>query len=475
LTVRTRVAPSPTGDPHLGTAYTALFNYCFARKSGGQFLLRIEDTDRARSNPHSMQAIMDSLRWLGLEWNEGPDVGGDYGPYQQSLRSDIYRQHADQLLEQGHAFRCYCTPERLAELRKSQQMASVRTGYDGHCLNLSSTERAELDSVGTAFVIRLRVPDEGTCRVDDLLRGKIEIDWRSVDMQILVKQDSMPTYHLANVVDDHLMQISHVIRGEEWISSAPKHLLLYNYFGWTPPTFCHMPLLRNPNKSKLSKRHNTTSILYYQRMGFLPETLLNYLGLMAWSMPDGEEKFSLDAMVDQFDLKRISLGGPVFDAKKLTWLNGRWIRESLTDEQFAERVERWALNRDYLMKIVPLVKERVSVLSELGPLASFFVSGNLNLTAEDFQDRKVSIEVIRKRFKQVLEELDTIGDWNKDAIAEMFKKSAKVAEIKLRDYLAPFYIAIAGSLQSTPLFDSMEILGKDLCRARLRDALQLMS
>ncbi len=473
MTVRTRVAPSPTGDPHVGTAYTALFNYCFARKSGGQFLLRIEDTDQARSNPRSMQAILDSLHWLGLEWDEGPDVGGDYGPYQQSLRTDIYRQHADQLLEQGHAFRCYCTPERLADLR-SQQKASVRTGYDGHCLNLSPAERAELESAGTAFVIRLRVPDEGICRVEDLLRGGIEIDWRSVDMQILVKQDSMPTYHLANVVDDHLMRISHVIRGEEWISSAPKHILLYNYFGWTPPSFCHMPLLRNPDKSKLSKRRNPTSILYYQRMGFLPETLLNYLGLMAWSMPDGEEKFPLDAMVDQFDLTRISLGGPVFDTKKLTWLNGRWIREALTDEQFAGRVESWALNRDYLMKIVPLVKERVSVLSELGTLASFFVSGDLNLTAEDFQDRKVPIEVIRKSFKRVLEELETLGDWNKDAIAEMFKKSAEASEIKLRDYLRPFYVAVAGSSKSTPLFDSMEILGKDLCRVRLRDALRLV-
>lgn len=488
MTVRTRVAPSPTGDPHVGTAYTALFNYCFARKSGGQFLLRIEDTDVARSNPRSQEAILQSLRWLGLDWDEGPDVGGPHGPYQQSLRSELYRKYADQLLEQSNAFRCFCTPERLTQLRQSQQRAGLRPGYDGHCLQLSSAEREQQMAAGTPFVVRMKVPEQGTCVVQDLLRGPIEIDWKTVDMQVLLKQDGMPTYHLANVVDDHLMEITHVLRGEEWISSAPKHILLYNYFQWTIPAFCHLPLLRNPDKSKLSKRKNPTSILYYQRMGYLPEALLNYLGLMAWSMPPSpfdkvgdilagaqwKEKFSLAEMVDQFDLKRISLGGPVFDIKKLTWLNGRWLRESLSDAEFADRVAAWALNRDYLMKIVPLVKERISILSELGPLTAFFFSGDLALSAKDFEDKKIAPDDIRKAFAQALEAMEELPDWNKEAIAALFKQSAETFGIKLRDFLRPFYVAIAGSPTSTPLFDSMEILGRDLCRSRLRRALELL-
>ena len=481
MTVRTRVAPSPTGDPHVGTAYMALFNYCFAKKSGGQFLLRIEDTDQARSTAASEAAILRSLHWLGLSWDEGPDVGGPHAPYRQSERGAIYRKYADQLLEQGHAFRCYCTSERLDQLRKSQQRAGMKPGYDGRCLNLSAAERQSLESSSTPFVIRMKVPELGLCLLNDLLRGRIEIDWRTVDMQVLVKADGLPTYHLANVIDDHLMEITHVIRGEEWISSAPKHLLLYEYFGWTMPVLCHMPLLRNPDKSKLSKRKNPTGIYYYQRMGFLPEALLNYLGLMAWSMPAGphgaaaEEKFSLAEMVGKFDLERISLGGPVFDIKKLTWLNGRWLRENLTDEQFAERVEQWALNRDYLMQIVPLVKSRVAVLSELGPLTAFFVSGDLDLKPESFTDPKVPLDVTRKACAEILDKMEEIVEWKKEPIGALFKELSEQYQIKLRDFLRPFYVAIAGTATSTPLFDSMEILGRDLCRARLRRALELMA
>jgi glutamyl-tRNA synthetase len=481
LSVRTRVAPSPTGDPHVGTAYMALFNYCFARKNGGQFLLRIEDTDQARSTAASEAAILRALRWLGLGWDEGPDVGGPHGPYRQSERGAIYRKHAEQLLEQGHAFRCYCTTERLEQLRKAQQKAGLKPGYDGHCLNLTAAERQSLESASAPHVIRMKVPEQGICALNDLLRGRIEIDWRTVDMQVLVKADGLPTYHLANVVDDHLMEITHVIRGEEWISSAPKHQLLYEYFGWQMPALCHMPLLRNPDKSKLSKRKNPTGILYYQRMGYLSEALLNYLGLMAWSMPAAstdsaaEEKFSLADMVEQFDLNRVSLGGPVFDIKKLNWLNGRWLREDLTDEQFADRVRQWALNPDYLMPIVPLVKSRVSILSELGPLAAFFVSGELDLTPEKIVDPKVPLEILRKSLAELLEKMEELVEWKKEPIGSLFKALAERHQIKLRDFLRPFYVAIAGSTTSTPLFDSMEILGRDLCRARLRRAQNLLS
>ncbi|MBI3934442.1 MAG: glutamate--tRNA ligase [Acidobacteria bacterium] len=480
MTVRTRVAPSPTGDPHVGTAYMALFNYCFAKKHGGQFLLRIEDTDQARSTASAEAAILNSLHWLGLSWDEGPDVGGPHAPYRQSERGAIYRKYCAELLDRGHAFRCYCTAERLDQLRKAQQRSGMKPGYDGHCLNLSPAERQSLESATTPFVVRMKVPEQGLCVLNDLLRGRIEIDWRTVDMQVLLKADGLPTYHLANVVDDHLMEITHVIRGEEWISSAPKHQLLYEYFGWPMPALCHMPLLRNSDKSKLSKRKNPTGIFYYQRMGYLPEALLNYLGLMAWSMPAGaagaaEEKFTLTEMVEQFDLSRVSLGGPVFDIKKLTWLNGRWLRENLTDEQFADRVQEWALNRDYLMPIVPLVKSRVSVLSELGPLTSFFLSGELDLKPENLIDPKVPLEILRQALGDVLEKIEEFAEWKKEALGELFKELSEKYQIKLRDFLRPFYVAIAGSTTSTPLFDSMEILGRDLCRARLRRALELLS
>jgi len=474
LTVRTRIAPSPTGDPHVGTAYVALFNYCFTRKAAGQFILRVEDTDLARSSARSQEAILQSLRWLGLEWDEGPDVGGPCGPYLQSQRSEIYCKHVVQLLDQGHAFRCYCTPERLIELRNSQQRAGLRPGYDGHCLSLTSAETERHLKDATPFVLRMKVPDQGTCVVTDLLRGRIEIGWETVDMQILLKQDGMPTYHLANVVDDHLMGITHVIRGEEWISSTPKHLLLYRYFEWEPPVFCHLPLLRNPDKSKLSKRKNPTSLLYYERMGYLPEALMNYLGLMAWSMPGGEEKFSLAEMVEKFELERVSLGGPVFDIQKLTWLNGRWLRENLSDAEFASRVAAWALNERYLMPIAAITKPRISILSEIGPLTSFFFAGDLALKPSDFEDRKMDPDAIRKAITRVIEEGDLLAAWDKETLSLLFKQLADTFGVKLRDFLRPFYVAIAGSATSTPLFDSMAILGRDICRARLRRALDLL-
>ena len=370
--VRTRVAPSPTGDPHVGTAYMALFSYCYAKQHDGQFILRIEDTDTARSTTKSEQVIIDSLHWLGLEWDEGPDCGGQQGPYRQSERLPIYRKYAEQLLEAVHAFHCFCSAERLQQMRSEQKQAGLTARYDGLCAGLSKEEVAERKATGAECVIRMKVPSEGVCTVQDTLRGSIEIEYAQIDMQVLMKADGFPTYHLAVVVDDHLMQISHIIRGEEWINSAPKHQLLYDYFGWQMPELIHMPLLRNPDKSKLSKRKNPTSISFYKDMGYLPEALLNYLGMLGWSMPGGEERFSLADMIDQFDINRISLGSPVFDVTKLKWLNGRWLREVLDEDSFAARLGDWAYNHAKLMDIIPLVKERVDVFSDLGKMISFF-------------------------------------------------------------------------------------------------------
>ncbi|WP_299182844.1 glutamate--tRNA ligase [uncultured Neptuniibacter sp.] len=474
-TVRTRVAPSPTGDPHVGTAYIALFNLAFARQHGGQFILRIEDTDQTRSTDESEQKILDSLRWLGLEWDEGPDVGGPHGPYRQSERKADYAKYAMQLVEEGKAFLCYRTSEELEELRAARRAAGGHTALKQSDLALPDAEVEKRKAAGAPYVVRMVVPEgEGACEVDDMLRGTIELEWGMVDAQILLKSDGMPTYHLANVVDDHLMEITHVIRGEEWINSAPKHKLLYEYFGWDMPKLCHMPLLRNPDKSKLSKRKNPTSILYYQRMGFLPEALLNYLGRMGWSMPDESEKFSRQQMFENFDIQRVSLGGPIFDQEKLSWLNGLWLREDLDPAQFAAKFQEWALNPEYLMQIVPLIQQRVEKLSDVAPLASFFLSGMLDISESDFEHKSLETADIRRMLQYSVWLLDTENQWNKDRLFGQLKQLADAMGFKIRDFLFPLFIAIAGTNQTVSVMDSMAILGPDMSRARLRHALNVL-
>jgi glutamyl-tRNA synthetase len=475
MTVRTRVAPSPTGDPHVGTAYIALFNLCFARAHGGQFVLRIEDTDTARSTLESEQAILESLRWLGLEWDEGPDVGGRCGPYRQSERMALYGDYARQLVEQGHAFVCYRTPEELDQLRESRRADGNGTALKPSDLRLPAEVVARREAAGEPFVIRMMVPEEeGVCAVDDMLRGTIELDWSMVDAQVLLKSDGMPTYHLANVVDDHLMEITHVLRGEEWINSAPKHKLLYEYFGWEMPRLCHLPLLRNPDKSKLSKRKNPTSILYYQRMGFLPEALLNYLGRMGWSMPDDSEKFSLAQMQAEFDLQRVSLGGPIFDIEKLSWLNGLWIREDLNEAQLAQRLVDWAYNEDSLRKVLPHAQRRMETLSDFAPLVAFLVSGTLPITEADFAGLKGEREDVVRQLQFALWRLEALRYWNRDAIWDELKVLAAAEGAKIRDFLAPLFVAIAGTDASISVVDSMELLGPDMSRARIRRAIEVL-
>ena len=475
MTVRTRIAPSPTGDPHVGTAYVALFNYCFARANGGRFLLRIEDTDRARSSAGSERAILDSLRWLGLDWDEGPDRGGDRGPYRQSERMELYGEYARQLVDAGHAFVCYRRPEELEALREARRAAGNSTALKPSDLALPEDEVARRREAGEPYVIRMRVPEEsGRCAIDDMLRGAIELDWDLVDAQILLKSDGMPTYHLANVVDDHLMGITHVIRGEEWINSAPKHRLLYEYFGWDMPVLCHLPLLRNPDKSKLSKRKNPTSILFYQRMGFLPEALLNYLARMGWSMPDEREKFRLEDMLRHFDMQRVSLGGPVFDMEKLRWLNGLWIREELSEAQLADRLQQWAFNRDSLAAVLPHLKPRMETLSDFAPQAAFLVSGMLPITAAQFDALAADREDVLRRLQFALWTLDELRDWQRDALWASLKGLADALDMKIRDFLAPLFIAIAGSSASFSVVDAMALLGPDMSRMRIRHAIEVL-
>ncbi|MDP6414217.1 MAG: glutamate--tRNA ligase [Gammaproteobacteria bacterium] len=471
--IRTRIAPSPTGDPHVGTAYIALFNRCFARQQGGKFILRVEDTDQHRSTTQSEHDILNSLNWLGLTWDEGPDCGGDFGPYRQSQRSDIYRQHIDQLLDKRKVFRCFCSSERLDQIRQ-QQKDKQQPGYDGHCLGLSDEEIAEKLTAGESHVIRMSKPESGDCVFDDLLRGEVRISWSQVDMQVLIKSDGLPTYHFANVVDDHLMQISHVIRGEEWINSTPKHLLLYAYFDWQPPVFCHMPLLRNPDKSKLSKRKNPTSIGYYRAMGYLPQALANYLGMMGWSMSSGEEKFSIEEMTEAFDITRVSLGGPIFDTEKLDWLNGKYIREDLSDAQFAERFGAWAFNSDKVAKIVPLLKQRVERFSDVAGLGGFFLSGLLDIDMEDFAHKTLDAQLQAKILQFSLWRLEQLKEWQRDDIENTLQSLSNFLQLKIRDFLFPLFVAISGKAVSTSVIESIQILGMDICRARMRHAINLL-
>jgi glutamyl-tRNA synthetase len=471
--VRTRIAPSPTGDPHVGTAYVALINYCFAKKHGGTFILRIEDTDQARSTPESEAAILSSLRWLGLTWDEGPDVGGPYGPYRQSERSAIYTQYVDQLLAAGHAFRCFCTSERLDEMREAQKLAKLPPRYDGRCLTLPPAE-AEARAQSEPYVVRMRVPDRGTAVIEDLRRGRIEIEWNTVDMQVLMKSDGLPTYHLANVVDDHLMGITHVIRGEEWVSSAPKHLLLYQYFGWEVPAFLHVPLLRNPDKSKLSKRKNPTSILFYAAMGYLPEALLNFLGLLMVSSAEGEEVMTLDELIARFEVEHLSLGGPVFDVAKLDWLNGKRLRE-LPPDTFVERILEWGGDRTRFAKMAALAQSRIERLSDLGPLLEFFFAGRLHVTeAQLLEGQKLERADVRRALALTMWELDAAQNFDKATVEAVLKGVADRLERKLRDVARLFYVVLTGSPTSVPLFDAAELLGRDMCRERLRNALDVL-
>ncbi len=471
--VRTRVAPSPTGDVHVGTAYMALFSRVWAKKNGGRFILRIEDTDRARSTEQSEKKIMEALEWLGLTWDEGPGVGGPYGPYRQSERLDIYREHAEALLSKGAAYRCFCTKERLDSMRDARR-SGAGSGYDRLCRDIPTSESDRRAAVGEPFVIRMKSPLEGECVFTDLLRGEIRKAWSTVDDQVLIKGDGFPTYHLAVVVDDHLMKISHIIRGEEWINSVPKHVHLFSLFGWEPPVFCHMPLLRNPDRSKLSKRKNPTSITYYRNAGYLPEALLNYLGMMGWSMPGGEEKFSVDDMMREFRLEDVTLGGPVFDLAKLRWLNARYIREDYTPETLLPLLEKWRLNPDYLMDVTRVAHTRLETLADWGPLTSFFFADSVPLDAEALILKGKTQEETQKILQFAVWELERQGELTTEDVETMFKSLSEKTGIKLRDLTRPFYVAISGSKASTPLYDSVALLGSDMVRMRLRRAVDAL-
>ncbi len=469
--VRVRIAPSPTGDPHVGTAYITLFNYVFAKKHQGDLILRIEDTDQQRARASSEGLIMKSLEWLGLKWDEGPDVGGDYGPYHQSKRTEIYRKHADMLINSGHAYHCFCTSERLTELRREQMTEGRATGYDRFCRSLSAEEVQRRLSGGEPHVIRLKMPLDGLTTFRDEIRGDVSIENHLIDDQVLMKSDGFPTYHLANVVDDHLMKISHVIRAEEWISSTPKHVALYNAFGWELPQFAHMPLLRNTDRSKISKRKSPISLEFYRRKGILAPALVNFLGLMGWSFGNDVEIFTLEEMTKKFDFKGVHLGGPVFDLEKLAWLNSHYIKQ-MDDESFVNYLQTELFSPDTLQAIRPLVLERLSTFDQFVDQFAFFFNGSLNYAGLALIPEKVGREVFTSVMQSLLAKLDELYTWDFEHIHKLLDEHRSEHNIKAKDFFMPLRLIMTGRKDSPPLIESIVTLGREISRFRLRCALK---
>ena len=482
---RVRIAPSPTGDPHVGTAYIGLLNFLFARQRGGRFVLRIEDTDRSRFVPTSEQMIFDSLRWLGLSWDEGPDVGGPYGPYRQSERTGIYREYCDKLLAGGHAYRAFETPEELEAERKTQLAAKQPPRYNGRSRTMSSAESDAEAATGKPFTVRLRVPQladggRGSTTFRDELRGDITFDHTNVDDQVLLKSDGYPTYHLANVVDDHLMHITDVIRAEEWISSTPKHVLLYEAFGWEQPRFWHMPLLRNADKSKISKRKNPVSLNFYRDSGYLPEAMLNFLGLLGGGMAQLTEAeivssgistkdsdiFSLADMLANFDFTRISLGGPVFDLVKLRWLNGEYIRRQTPDELF-DALRRTVFSDAYLRAIAPLVQTRLETLGGFGDMTSFLFRDDVMPPENVWLPKKKTVEEALAFVPEQIASLEACA-WEKEPIEAALKALGEQHGWSVKENFMLVRALLTGSTQSPPLVESMIVFGKARTLDRMR-------
>jgi glutamyl-tRNA synthetase len=463
-TVRTRIAPSPTGYPHIGTIYQALFDYAYAKKNGGKFIIRIEDTDRTRFVEDAEDKIYQALDWFGISEDESPRKGGEYGPYRQSERLKIYQKYASVLIEQGQAYYCFCSKERLEEMRVLQQKEGKPPMYDKYCRNLKKANVEKFLKENKAYVVRLMVPKNQTIKIRDEIRGEILFDSNVVDDQVLLKADGYPTYHLAVVVDDHLMKISHIVRGEEWLSSAPKHFLLYDYFGWEKPLFIHTPILRNPDKSKFSKRQGHTNVSWYQEQGYIPEAILNYLALMGWSHPAGIDIFSLDEFIGEVELNKLSPVGPIFDLRKLEWMNGEYIRknplsavESRIYDFFHGRYSKQEIGES-----LPLIQDRLKRLTQWEELTDFFRARPTNY--EETPDKNI--------LKELIPILRDCG-WQKEKMEEKIRNTAQKLNIKAGQAFMALRDAITGKKATPPILETMIVLGKEESFARLEEALKI--
>ncbi len=480
MTVRTRYAPSPTGEPHIGNIRTALFAWLLAKHHGGQFLLRIEDTDRQRLVEGAVEAQMETLRWLGLEWDEGPDKGGPHAPYTQSERLDIHQEHAERLLAEGWAYRCYCSSERLSEVRKAQQARKDPPRYDRHCRDLSPEDRARIEADNTPAVVRFKTPLTGETFTHDALRGEVPFANDTLDDFVILKSDGYPTYHLAAIVDDHLMEITHVIRGEEWISSLPRHVLIYQAFGWEPPVFVHVSRILGSDRAKLSKRHGAHAALAYREMGYLPEAIINFLALLGWSLDDKTEIIDLDTLIRAFDTDRLLTNPAVFNAEKLEWMNGVYIR-NLSPEGLAERARPFLegalgqpVDAQKLAQIAPLIQERIKTLTDVVEMADFFFTeGPLKYDPANLLGKKsFAGEPARAAdaLASVISTVETLDGWGHEALEAAVRPLAEEMGVKAGELFAVIRVAVTGKTAAPPLFETMSVLGRDLSLERLRAA-----
>jgi glutamyl-tRNA synthetase len=487
--VRVRFAPSPTGYLHLGGARTALYDWLYARHCGGKFILRIEDTDRGRYQPDSLPDLLESLRWLGLMWDEGPEVGGSYGPYFQSDRVAIYQEYAERLISEGKAYRCYCSTQRLAAMREGQRAASAKPGYDRHCRYLSREQIAEYEAQGVKPVVRLAIPTDGQTTFQDRLRGSISVDNRELDDLVLLKSDGFPTYHLAVVVDDHLMEISHVLRGDEWLSSAPMHRLLYDAFDWPMPEQVHLPVILDPSgKGKLSKRKVRapgepewlTFIHEFRTAGYLPEAMVNHLSLVGWAYDAEREYFTRDELVRFFDLAHVSRSPSAFSYEKLEHMNSVYIRE-LGDNDLANRLMQVLrtgnLQPDFMtvLKYAPLVKERIRTLSDAVDMLGFAFADRLEYGAEALVPKKGDAAGALLVLRDTIATVSALGSFDHASIEDAMRGLAESLGLKPRDMLGAVRVAVTGRTISPPLFETMEILGKEKVVQRLNDAVQRLA
>lgn len=476
--VRVRFAPSPTGYLHVGGLRTALYNYLFAKHNNGKFVLRIEDTDRNRYVEGAVENLITTMKWAGLDYDEGPEIGGEFGPYFQSQRLEIYNKYVNELIEKGNAYRCFCSAERIQNLREEQQAKKLQAKYDKHCLNLTKEEIEQKMQAGEQYVIRLNVPVNQRILIEDIVRGHVEFNSDTVDDQILIKSDGFPTYHLANVVDDHLMKITHVIRGEEWLTSTPKHVLLYDFFEWERPKFAHLPLLLNPDKSKLSKRQGDVAVEDYQKKGYLKEALINFVALLGWNAGDDVEIYEMEQLIEKFSLERVNKAGAVFNVEKLDWLNFEhlknkpnedilsMLKEELKNSKYAEK----NFSDEYLLNVIESMKERVSFVKEFIEKSFYYFE-----SPTEFDE-----SVIQKRWKedtpQQLTELcsafEKLDNPNKEDFENALRSTAEKLNVGAGKLIHPLRLAVSGTGQGPGLFDLLFTLGKEEVIRRINTALE---
>ena len=480
--VRVRYAPSPTGYPHVGNIRTALFNWLFARHHSGSFIVRIEDTDVTRKVKGTVEAIIEGLNWLGLDWDEGPEVGGKFGPYFQSQRLELYHDAAERLVAQGDAYYCYCSSQRLEEMRAEQVQRKQSPGYDRHCRSLGREEQSQKEAENITPVVRFKAPLEGQTRFNDLIRGEVVFENNTIDDFVLLKSDGYPTYHLASVVDDHLMEISHVLRAEEWLSSTPRHLFLYQALGFEPPQFAHLPMILGADRAKLSKRHGAMSITDYREQGYLPEAMVNFLALLGWSLDDKTELLSRQELINNFSLERVSRTAAIFNRDKLNWMNGVFLRE-LSHEDLLQKImpflERGLpkevnrpISKEYVSRIVPLTRERINTLAEAATYADFFFLDKLEYDASWLIGKKMTIETTLKALKAAQEKLSLLESFDRDLLEGTLRPLADELGLNAGQLFSPLRVATTGRTAAPPLFETMVVLGKERCLERIRVAIE---